>query len=143
LAADRSRSAAELSGLLLSLRQATAVEGRAFDVAAVREALHRRDDGSTPSIKRVAEAAARRFGLTIADLKSQSRRRSVVAARDAAMLTARRLTSQTLAEIGKYFGGRDHTTVLHSCRKLEAALDKDAELRTTIEELCRAVRDPR
>jgi chromosomal replication initiator protein len=141
LAADRSRSVAEMTGLFLALQQQAAADGRTLDTAAVREALHRRDDESTPTLKRAAEEAARRFGLTIADLKGQSRRRTVVAARDAAILTARRLSGRTLAEIGKYFGGRDHTTVMHSCRKLEELLERDAETRTMIDELCRATRD--
>jgi chromosomal replication initiator protein len=87
----------------------------------------------------VTEATARRFELSVADLKSHSRRRTVVAARDVAMLLARRVGGSTLQEIGRYFGGRDHTTVLHSCRKLEAALVHDSELRTTFDEIRRAV----
>jgi chromosomal replication initiator protein len=113
--------------------------GRPLDVAAVRDGLQCRTDRTTPTLKRVAEEAARRFSLTIADLKSQSRRRTVVQARDAAIFTARRLTGLTLTEIGDYFGKRDHTTVLHSCRKLETAVENNAETRALLEELRIAV----
>lgn len=139
LAADRSRNMAEVSGLLLSLRQTAEMTGRSLDAATAREGLQRRDDKTAPTLKRVAEEAARRFSLTIADLKSQSRRRTVVAARDAAMFTARRLTGLTLTEIGAYFGKRDHTTVMHSCRKLETAVENDVETRAILEELRLAV----
>ena len=58
-----------------------------------------------------------------------------VAARDNAILLARRLTRRSLQEIGEYFGDRDHTTVLHSCRKLESAVETDAEARELFERL--------
>lgn len=139
LAADRALGIPEMTGAFLTLRQSAVVDNRKFDGHYVREALERRAEASAPTLKQVTEATARRFELSVADLKSHSRRRTVVAARDVAMLLARRVGGSTLQEIGRYFGGRDHTTVLHSCRKLEAALLHDSELRTTFDEIRRAV----
>ena len=62
------------------------------------------------------------------DLRSSSRKQSVVRARSLAMLLARRLTSKSLDQIGAYFGGRDHSTVLHAIRKTESLVDTDNEL---------------
>lgn len=140
LVGDRSLGVPEMTGLFLTLRQTAAIEARMFDAAFVREGLHRRTEATAPTLKQLAEATAKRFELTVADLKGHSRRRTVVAARDAAMLLARRDGGSTLQEIGRYFGGRDHTTVLHSCRKLEALLPHDAELRTTLDEIRQALR---
>jgi len=139
LSADKSLSLSELSGLFLSLRQTAVIEGRTLDAAMVRDALVRKSDAAAPSMKRVAEEVARRFELTVAELKSHSRRRTIVEARDLAILLSRRLTGGTLQEIGTYFGGRDHTTVLHSCRKLEARLDRDGEFRAMFEEVRRCL----
>lgn len=139
LTADHSLGIPEMTGTFLTLRQTAVVAGRTFDGAFVREALQRRTQATAPTLKQVTEAAARRFELTVADLKSHSRRRTVVAARDFAILLARRISGSTLQEIGRYFGGRDHTTVLHSCRKLEAAFPHDSDLRTTFDEIRRAV----
>jgi chromosomal replication initiator protein len=86
-------------------------------------------------LKTIAEKTARRFSLKLSDLKGESRQRTVVAARDNAILLARRLTKASLQEIGAYFGDRDHTTVLHSCRKLEAAIEQHAEAREVFAEL--------
>jgi chromosomal replication initiator protein len=129
LAADRARSVPEVCGLLLTLQHEAAVDGTIVDLPFVRRFLERTNERASPALKTIAERAARRFGLTLRDLKSDSRRRTVVAARDNAMLLARRLTSRSLQEIGEYFGNRDHTTVLHSCRKLEATLEHDSEAR--------------
>jgi chromosomal replication initiator protein len=64
--------------------------------------------------------------MRVAELRSASRRRGVVVARDVAMYLARQLTSNSLKQIGDYFGGRDHTTVLHGCRKTESLMNSDA-----------------
>ena len=64
---------------------------------------------------------ARHFGLTVGELKGKSRQQAIAEARGLAMYLARRLTGASYAEIGRQFGGRDHTTVLHACRKVDAA----------------------
>ncbi|WP_456705579.1 helix-turn-helix domain-containing protein [Bradyrhizobium sp. USDA 4452] len=66
--------------------------------------------------------------ITMADLKSARRTALVVRARQLAMYLAKRVTSKSLPEIGRRFGGRDHTTVLHAVRKIEAKSQKDAGL---------------
>jgi chromosomal replication initiator protein len=79
----------------------------------------------SPDVKavchQVAKAVARQFGITTKDLKGKSRRQSVVEARSLAMYIARRLTAASYAELGRHFGGRDHTTVLHACRKMASS----------------------
>ena len=73
------------------------------------------------------------------ELKSSSRRRAVVAARDVAMYLARQMTAKSLKQIGDYFGGRDHTTVLHGCRKTETLIQSDPTARLAVLELRRGL----
>ncbi|MCA9270804.1 MAG: ATP-binding protein [Planctomycetales bacterium] len=80
---------------------------------------------AAPDLKEIAATVARRFHVKVADLRSASRRTPHVRARNLAMLAARRVTSLSLAKIGDYFGGRDHTTVMHACRKTEAEIETD------------------
>ena len=90
---------------------------------------------SNLSIPVIAKTTARYFSTTLADLRSPSRRKSTVLARSIAMYLARQLAGKSLAEIGKNFGGRDHTTVLHSVRKIEAALDEDQTITEAVHRL--------
>jgi len=75
------------------------------------EATHR-----TPSLRRVIRVTARHHELTADDLIGPSRRRKITLARSLAMYLARQLTGQSLGAIGRAFGGRDHTTVMHGVR---------------------------
>lgn len=146
LAGDLEKTVPELRGILTTLTTLAAqqlsegVRGRAdasIDAVFVRRYLEQRSEAAAPALKAIAEQSARRYGLTVADLKSGSRRRTVVAARDAAIFLARRLTTKSLQEIGDFFGGRDHTTILHSCRKLEQTSEADPETREAIDAIRR------
>ena len=68
-------------------------------------------------MKQVAAAVGRRFQQSVADLRGETRRQSVARPRSLAMYLCRQLTAASFAEIGGYFGDRDHTTVMYSCRK--------------------------
>lgn len=67
----------------------------------------------------IVKVAAKVFGLTLAEITGPSRRRVVVYPRQVAMYVARTLTGCSLPEIGRRFGGRDHTTALHACNRIE------------------------
>jgi chromosomal replication initiator protein len=83
--------------------------------------------GGPLTIERIQEATARAFGLERADLLSKSRVAPVARARQLAMYLAREHTEATLPAIGRAFGGRNHTTVLHAWRRAGARLGEDAE----------------
>jgi len=85
--------------------------------------------------RQAAVAVAKHFGLTLGELKGKSRRQAVADARGLAMYLSRQLTGASYAEIGRQFGGRDHTTVLHAFQKITAAVDRDRPMRQLIEEL--------
>jgi chromosomal replication initiator protein len=76
-----------------------------------------------------------------ADILSSRRSASVVKPRQIAMYLAKILTLRSLPEIGRRFGGRDHTTVLHAVRKIEGAVEADVSLREDVELLKRMLQD--
>ena len=96
--------------------------------AAVLAAIEATNPDDEIALSRITQSVAKMFGLKTTDLRSGSRKQSVVRARSLAMLLARRLTSKSLQQIGYYFGGRDHSTVLHAIRKTESMIDSDNEL---------------
>jgi chromosomal replication initiator protein len=85
--------------------------------------------------RRVTTLVAKHCALAVSDLRGKSRRQAVADGRGLAMYLVRRLTSISYAEIGQLFGDRDHTTVLHACRKVEAQLKRDSNLKSTVDEL--------
>jgi chromosomal replication initiator protein len=82
----------------------------------------------------VLTMVGRHYGVTASAQKSSSRRRHVVLARSVAMYLLRKNTKLPLAKIGSLFGGRDHTTVIHACRKIEQQLAGDTELSRFVRE---------
>ena len=96
---------------------------------AAQAARHRHPDGPP-------------FRPPLGDLRGSSRRRPVVAARDVAIYLCRQLTRESLGRIGEYFGGRDHTTVLHACRKTEELLQTDPAIRQAMDHLQRKFPGP-
>lgn len=86
-------------------------------------------------IEDILRIVSRHYGVSKGDLLSQRRHRSVVWPRQIGMYLAKQLTARSLPEIGRRFGNRDHTTVLHAIRKIEGELADSARLRDELEEL--------
>lgn len=80
------------------------------------------------SLQNITKAVAKHFKIKRSDLRSSSRKQSLVRARSLAMLLIRDHTNHTMLQIGEYFGGRDHTTVLHALRSTEKRLANDPQL---------------
>lgn len=90
-------------------------------------------------IEDIQRATALQFGLTKTDLLSQRRTKQIVGPRQIAMYLSKVMTVRSLPDIGRRFGGRDHTTVLHAVRKIEKLLQSDASLQKTVEALKSAI----
>jgi chromosomal replication initiator protein len=86
-------------------------------------------------IEDILKVVSRHYGVTRSDLLSQRRHRSVVWPRQIGMFLAKQLTARSLPEIGRRFGNRDHTTVLHAIRKIEGVIEGNPRVRDEIEEL--------
>jgi chromosomal replication initiator protein len=127
----------ELLGALMELAIPAKMEGQTVDTAAARAFLAQRAGARQPKVREIAVLTARHFSLKLADLRGSSRRRPLVVARCVAMYIARRLTGESLQQIGQYFGGRDHTTVIHGCRQIEKAVRNDPAVQRAVEQLQR------
>jgi chromosomal replication initiator protein len=92
-------------------------------------------------IEDIQRVVARQYNVSRSDLLSSRRTANVVRPRQVAMYLAKTLTLRSLPEIGRRFGGRDHTTVLHAVRKIEALVGKDAALSDEVELLKRQLQE--
>ncbi|MCH9808144.1 MAG: chromosomal replication initiator protein DnaA [Alphaproteobacteria bacterium] len=86
-------------------------------------------------IEDILRVITRHFGVSKTDLLSQRRHRSVVWPRQIGMFLAKQMTARSLPEIGRRFGNRDHTTVLHAIRKIDGEINKNPRLRDELEDL--------
>jgi chromosomal replication initiator protein len=93
------------------------------------------------SLDIIQRGVADYFSLTPNDLKGKKRTQNIVFPRQLAMYIAREITEYSTTEIGQAFGGRDHTTAMHSCQKIEERIRSDPTLEATIESLKRQIRD--
>jgi hypothetical protein len=93
-----------------------------------------------PTIKEIQYFVGRRFDVLVSEMKSARRTASVVRPRQIAMYLSKILTPRSLPEIGRHFGGRDHTTVLHAVRKIGAARLHNAQLDAELRQLESALR---
>ncbi len=123
----------ELLGALTQLEVPARRDGKSLDLRAVRRFLDEKKRAGVPEIPQIAAATAKHFDLKMSELRSPSRRRAVVNARSIAIHLARKITHASLERIGRYFGGRDHTTMMHSCRKIDELLRADPAFRQEIE----------
>ena len=92
-------------------------------------------------IEDIQRVVARQYNVSRSDLLSSRRTANVVRPRQVAMYLAKTLTLRSLPEIGRRFGGRDHTTVLHAVRKIEALVSKDIALSEEVESLKRQLQE--
>lgn len=84
--------------------------------------------GAGPTLPSIAKVVARKMQVRLVEMRGATRQANIVRARGLAILLSRKLTSSSLQKIGEFFGGRDHSTVIHACRKTEKLLDSDTEL---------------
>jgi chromosomal replication initiator protein len=141
--ADRfTDSVRELEGALNTLvaRMGPEVSALSLDEAQNILRPHLRGAEKRITIDDIQKATSEHFGLRQADLISERRNRSVARPRQAAMWLAKQLTTRSLPDIGRRFGGRDHTTVLHAVRRIEALKVDDAQLSRDLEALTRKLR---
>jgi chromosomal replication initiator protein len=90
-----------------------------------------------PTIADIQKAVSERYNIPLLEMKSARRAREVSRPRQVAMYISKQLTPQSLPEIGRRFGNRDHTTVIHAIRRIESLRKEDPELRRDVAALKR------
>jgi len=129
----------DLEGALNTLAARANFTGRMITVEFAQETLRDllRAQQQAISIGNIQKTVADYYQLRLADLTSKRRTRSLARPRQMAMALAKELTEHSLPEIGDAFGGRDHTTVLHGCKRIRALIETDGKLREDWEKLIR------
>jgi len=134
-------NARELEGAIAKVQMLAKVTDRNINLALAQEAL-----GAEPpaprrdvTIEDILKAVTSRYNVRLADLQSKKRSRSIAFPRQICMFLARALTRHSLEEIGGYFGGRDHSTVLHADRAIQTLRQKDVHLNATLERLTQEI----
>jgi chromosomal replication initiator protein len=89
------------------------------------------------SIESIQKEVANFFGIKIQDLKSEKKLKNIALPRQVAMYLARRYTGASFPEIGEKFGGKDHSTVIHAVRKIEAMIGEDPSLKDMVNAVSR------
>ncbi len=131
----------ELEGALNRVIANANFTGRAITIDFVREAL--RDllalQDKPVTIDNIQRTVAEYYKIKVADLLSKRRNRSVARPRQIAMALSKELTNHSLPEIGDAFGGRDHTTVLHACRKVKSLREETHDIKEDYSNLIRTL----
>ena len=127
----------ELEGALRRIMANAYFTGRAIDVALANESL--KDllafQERLVNINNIQKTVAEYYKMRVADLHSKRRSRQVARPRQIAMTLAKELTAHSLPEIGDAFGGRDHTTVLHACRRINELIGSDVRIKEDYDNL--------
>jgi chromosomal replication initiator protein len=135
-------SVRELEGCIIKLLLFASLKHREVSIELARDALSDKIQpppagtevpAGVPSVDRVQEVVARRWGVTPEGLRSKARTKTLTVPRQVAMYLARDLLSMQLVEIGQAFGGRDHSTVIHSLDKVQRQIKQDRKFRERVE----------
>jgi len=131
----------ELEGSIIKLLAYASLKHKDITVEVAREALRDKlraiegleQEGSTSlTILAIQQAVAKEWGVTVDGLRSKTRTKTLTTPRQIAMYLARELLATQLVEIGNAFGGRDHSTVIHSLEKVQQTIIQDLDLKSRI-----------
>ena len=131
----------ELEGALRRVMASAYFTGRSIDMDLANESL--KDlmafQERQVTINNIQKMVAEYYKIRVADLHAKNRSRQVTRPRQIAMSLAKELTNHSLPEIGDAFGGRDHTTVMHACRKVTELMNSDIRMREDYDNLMRTL----
>jgi chromosomal replication initiator protein len=136
----------ELEGALTRVVAFSSLTGRAMSVELAQDVLRDvfpQGEAAEVSIKRIQELVSERFGLSLEELCGDKRSQNIVYPRQVAMYLSRELTDSSLPKIGKEFGGRDHTTVIHATSKIARLIREDRSVYNLVQELTARVKQVR
>ena len=132
----------ELEGALIRTIAYSLLEEAPVTLQLTKEVLKDllREPTKLITIDFIQRCVVEEFGISLQDLKTRRRNKQVVFPRQIAMYLSRELTELSLPEIGELFGGKDHTTVLHSCKKIKEDLSKNPELKERVDKVIHIIK---
>ena len=136
----------ELEGALTRVVAFSSLTGRAMSVELAQDVLtdvFPQGEAAEVSIKRIQDLVAERFNMSLEELCGDKRSQNIVYPRQVAMYLSRELTDSSLPKIGKEFGGRDHTTVIHATSKIARLIREDRSVYNLVQELTARVKQVR
>jgi chromosomal replication initiator protein len=136
----------ELEGALTRVVAFSSLTGRAMSVDLAQDVLKDvfpQGEAAEVSIKRIQDLVAERFNMSLEELCGDKRSQNIVYPRQVAMYLSRELTDSSLPKIGKEFGGRDHTTVIHATSKIARLIREDRSVYNLVQELTARVKQVR
>jgi chromosomal replication initiator protein len=142
LASNSKHNIRELEGSLIRVLAMASLRGLPLTKTLAQEAMRsvsRRSDDNPVSIARIQKAVADQYKLTVDNLRARSNVRHVLVPRQVAMYLCKRLTKKSYPEIAREFGGKHHTTVIHSVEKIDSLLSTDPELSTVVRRLTESI----
>jgi len=135
------RSIRELEGNLTRVKMYAELRGLEINPALAKEVLGPNEERTDLTTDEIQRLTAEHFRIRLVDLKSKSRARPIVTARHVCMYLIKKYLNKSLTEIGRVFGGKDHTTVIHALQRIEDQQQTNPELRNDIEELERIIQN--
>lgn len=129
------RSIRELEGNLNKVKMFSELQGLPIGLELTKRVLAVHDDSTTITIDEIQRLVSEHYKIRIVDLKSKSRNKPIVTARQLAMYFIKHQLDKSLVDIGRAFGNRDHTTVLNALRRIESQLQEDSDLKKDFDEL--------
>lgn len=132
----------ELEGALIRTIAYSLLEEKSITLDLAKEVLRDllREPKKLVTVDFIQRCVAEDFGTSLLDLKTKRRNKNIVLPRQVAMYLSRELTDLSFPEIGEFFGGKDHTTVLHSYNKIKGILEDDEALKERIERIIQVIR---
>ena len=132
----------QLRGALTRVLAHASLMAKPLSSELIAEVVPRHRPSQPTSVEEIQQRVAEGFGISRAELIGSSRAATPLRARQVAIFLTRDLTDLSLPQIGRLYGGRDHTTVLNSLRRVEASLGEDGDLAEKVQELRGAIHNP-
>ncbi len=133
----------ELEGSLIRLGAFSSLVGQGITLEMAKRVLRDtiQERKKVVTVEDILKSVSERFQIKIVEIKSKKRTKNLVIPRQIGMYLTRKLTNLSFPEIGKAFGGKDHSTVIHACKQIELGREEDFNLKMTLESLSEHLRE--
>lgn len=134
----------QLEGAVKKIKAYNLLEGKPLNIATAQSAISDIINNSQPTpvtVDKIIEEVGRTYGVSSDEILSQLRKAEISSARQIAMYIVREITQLSMVEVGKTFGGRDHSTVVYAIKQVEKNIKNDPHMKATIDDIIKNIRD--